>query len=165
MVIDERGAGVARAEATPEHTPSGPWLRIDGGPNDELEIRLRDRLSRALAERQIRQEDLHYLSQHRVALLERTAAFSDHHLELFRKLTVSWELSVAQRAITSHRPFIGRFIVWAKSLFFPLVRAALKEELSRQREFNGAVIEFLASSLAASPAGAALPQGGDTDGR
>lgn len=126
-----------------------PWLRVGGQPNEQLEARVRERLARAIADRAIRPQDLNYLSRYRVALLERTAEFSDSHLELFRKLTVSWDLSVAHRTISSHRPFVGRFIVLAKRLFFPLVRAALKEELTRQREFNGAVVEFLASSVTA----------------
>lgn len=148
MATVQHNPMAGKNEVSDEHAPSAPWLRVGGQPNEQLEARVRERLSRAIAERKIRAEDLRYLSHYRVALLERTAEFSDSHLELFRKLTVSWDLSVTQRTLSSHRPFVGRFIVFAKRLFFPLVRAALKEELSRQREFNGAVIEFLASSVA-----------------
>lgn len=147
MVTDE---GVTRRtinQMAEERYLSGGWLRVCGEPNVTLESRLADRLARAVAARAIRPEDLQYLSRYRVALLGRTIEFSDDQLELFRRLTVSWDLSVSQRTISSHRRFVGRFIVLAKRLFFPLVRAALKEELLKQREFNGTVIEFLACSL------------------
>lgn len=149
MTTEQSDTTDGATEASDGRVLTSAWLRVGGQPDEHLEARVRERLSRAIADRAIRRENLEYLSQYRVPLLERTAEFSDSHLELFRKLTVSWDLSVTQRTITSHRRFVGRLIVLAKRCVFPLVRAALKEELTRQREFNGAVVEFLACGVTA----------------
>jgi hypothetical protein len=133
-------------------TPQGAGITICGRHDEALEERMRARLSQAVQQGRIREHDLTYLSLHQLAILKQTAEFSDLQLELFRKLTVSWDLRPNSRPITSHRPLVGRLIVLGKRLFFPLVRAALQEELAQQREFNGAVIEFLAAASGGSPA-------------
>jgi hypothetical protein len=103
-------------------------------------------LSQSISEGSIKTRDLDYLRRYELALLNNTVNLSDTQLELLRKLTASWDLKGPPLNITSHRPIVGRFIVLAKRLLFPLVRAALKDELNQQRAFNGAVVEFLAAS-------------------
>jgi hypothetical protein len=126
--------------------PKSGWLTFNGKKDAELEERVFTRLSQSISEGSIRTRDLDYLRRYELALLNNTVNLSDTQLELLRKLTASWDLKGPPLNITSHRPIVGRFIVLAKRLLFPLVRAALKDELNQQRAFNGAVVEFLAAS-------------------
>lgn len=127
-----------------EHQPVIGWLTVNGKKRPDLEESISVRLSQAIGEGSVKSRDLEYLRQYELVLLNHTSRLSDTHLELLRKLTASWDISAFPRTITSHRRIIGKFIVLVKRLIFPLVRAALKDELNQQRAFNGAVIEFLA---------------------
>lgn len=109
-----------------------------------LATRAEARLASSLAAGHIRATDVGYLREYQLSLLQHTATLSDRDLEIMRALTASWDLSPRIRQHTSHRPVIGRFIVLAKRILFPIIRAALKEELAQQRAFNGAMIEYLA---------------------
>jgi len=127
--------------------PPRGWLTFNGEKDTELEERVCTRLSKAISEGSFKSDDLDYLQRYELALLNNSVNLSDNQLELLRKLTASWDLKGPPQNITSHRPLVGKFIVLAKRLLFPLVRAALKDELNQQRAFNGAVIEFLAASV------------------
>ena len=129
-----------------EYQPQSGWLTFNGKKDAELEERVFTRLSQSISEGSIKTRDLDYLRRYELALLNNTVNLSDTQLELLRKLTSSWDLKGPPPNITSHRPIVGKFIVLAKRLLFPLVRAALKDELNQQRAFNGAMVEFLAAS-------------------
>lgn len=142
--LKQRIFGVMQPDQQLEHQPVSGWLTVNGKNRPDLEESISARLSQAIGEGSVKSRDLEYLRQYELALLNHTSRLSDTHLELLRKLTASWDLRASPRTITSHRPIIGKFIVLVKRLIFPLVRAALKDELNQQRAFNGAVIEFLA---------------------
>jgi hypothetical protein len=130
--------GMANGEEVQQTTMSGATSAFT------LATRAEARLASSLAAGHIRATDVGYLREYQLSLLQHTATLSDRDLEIMRALTASWDLSPRIRQHTSHRPVIGRFIVLAKRVLFPIIRAALKEELAQQRAFNGALIEYLA---------------------
>lgn len=82
-------------------------------------------------------------------LVPLNANLRDEQIEDLRALAMlaCTELRPAQQ-ITSHRPVIGPLIVLAKKIFWPFLRAQLKDMLSAQQEFNSRLLYALARDLA-----------------
>jgi hypothetical protein len=65
--------------------------------------------------------------------------------EDFRALTKFAQVELRPRELTSHRKYIGRFIVLFKKCAFKLMSALLKDTLRSQEIFNRKVVKTLAT--------------------
>ena len=124
--------------------PKDKLFQIGGVEDTVIEERISSRLRNAISNGNIKEWDLEYLSRYRLRLLEQSSSLSDRQLELTRRLTIYWDIQNIKVNLSSHRRFVGWVIVLMKRFIYPIIRAALKEEISKQREFNGALIELLA---------------------
>jgi hypothetical protein len=70
-------------------------------------------------------------------------AATPERVELLRRLCQLYSADVRPPAPTSHRRFIGPFIVFGKRLLQPIVNAVFGPALRNQREFNAAVVALL----------------------
>ena len=68
---------------------------------------------------------------------------SPERVEVLRRLCQIYSADIRPAVPTSHRRFIGPFIVFGKKMLQPVVNAVLGPALRNQREFNASVISLL----------------------
>lgn len=120
------------------------WVTIAGEEDTELEAELAARVERKIAAGDYKDNDIKYLRNHELPVTARSIEMDSKVLEKLRVLAATWDVRVQPSDITSHRPFIGQFIVGVKKALFPILDVLLKDTLRKQRDFNAALIELIA---------------------
>ena len=124
-------------------------LLVCGKPALELELQLAARVRGRLAAGEFTEQDMRIVADLNKRNDDLRLTLSDIKLERIRRLCQLWDIELrSPNQITSHRKFVGPFIVAAKKLVYPILRVLLKDLIRQQRDFNGSVISYLAESEA-----------------
>lgn len=119
------------------------WVKVCGTFDSALQIRAELSVVNALSTGKYKQSELDHVSAIKKQLLT-DKNISAENLEKLRRLCQLWEVELYPMKISSHRRFVGPFIVGVKRLLVPILRAILGETLKVQREFNATAIGILA---------------------
>ena len=128
--------------------PESSWVRMPArqefeeyaGIADQLEQQMQARMSSG----EYTTDEAYYVSHIDLALCKKELRLSDERLEKLRQLCQLWDIDLRHKEITSHRKFIGPFIVFAKRRMYPLFRFFLKDLIHQQQRFNATAIALIA---------------------
>lgn len=116
------------------------------GKNDvELEKEIQTNVKKQIDEKKYTQDEVKNISELGVKILDKNSYISDKSLGYIRFLCQSYNNELRLQNITSHRKYIGKFIVLAKKIIFRSLQFALKGFVNQQQEFNAGVIKCLIS--------------------
>lgn len=120
---------------------SDNWIKIQG---ESAPIELLNSLEGGVASKigsgAYSDRDIKYLaSLNRPVISQRLEVTADR-LEKLRAMCQAWDIDFKPVSVSSHRRFIGKFIVAAKKGLQPIIKALLKDTIAQQRNFNAAVI-------------------------
>ena len=121
----------------------GQWLRVCGAYDEAMQRELESRVQGKIAQGEFASKDIEYIAALKRPVLSSTATLDDELLERLRRCCQTWDLEIKPSQISSHRPVIGKFIVAAKRMLFPIVKVLLKDTIRKQRDFNAAAISLL----------------------
>jgi len=116
------------------------WLKIEGYPVAGLQSSLEDIVKNKILAGKYADRDVKYIASLSRPVLNEKLSVTAERLEKIRAMCQSWDVDFRPVQITSHRRFIGRFIVAAKRAFQPIIKGILKDTIAQQRNFNAAVI-------------------------
>ena len=120
------------------------WLSIAGTDSSDLAAELERRVEEKISAGEFHRDNVRYIEKLDRSAISGELEVSDECLERLRRLCELWDVDLRIHGIKSHRKFLGPFIVAAKKLVFPVLRAFMKDFISQQRAFNGEVISYLA---------------------
>ena len=120
------------------------WLSIGGQVDTSLATELRRRVAAHIRAGEFSTDNVAYIEKVTFLPIEGDLTVGTERLERLRKLCQLWDVKLRPAEITSHRKIIGPFIVAAKKLAYPVLRAFFKDTLHQQRSFNAAAIALLA---------------------
>ncbi len=122
------------------------WIKSVGVPAADLERLVYDRVAERIDQGNFRAADLDYIKRLNMPAVKGALELSGIQLEKLRRLCQLAEVELVPARISSHRPVIGPVIVAAKKVLFSILKVLLKDTLRKQRDFNAAVISFLAET-------------------
>ena len=123
------------------------WLIVAGTEEPNLANSLQERVQDHIAAKHYTANDIKYISMLKLALCSGDLVVNDEVLEKLRRLCQLWNIKLKPQNITSHRKFIGPFIVAFKKVFFAVLSVLLKDVIREQRTFNANVIALLATAV------------------
>lgn len=134
---------------------SDSWLKICGAEDKAIENRIAqacaDKISQGLYdENRVRYVEKLSFAYGSSAFDVKSFKVADAQLEKLRRLCQLWDVDIRVGGISSHRKFIGPFIVAFKKVLFPLIKVLLKDFIEQQREFNATCIALLSELSAQS---------------
>jgi hypothetical protein len=119
------------------------WLSILGSADHGLESSLVKRVEKRITDQAYAQKDILYMQQHRLGVLEGKLVADDKVMEGLRAMAQASQINLSPPVLTSHRRFIGPFIVVTKKIVFRLLQALLKSHLQKQIDYNARTLEVL----------------------
>jgi len=122
---------------------SSPWLTVCGAKNTELEDLLSERLTQRRNAGFFSLDNQKGVEQASFVAVKGAFSTSPERSELLRKLCQIYAVDIKPLDISSHRKFIGPFIVAVKKVLFRVVRPLIGPALVQQRNFNAAAIYLL----------------------
>jgi hypothetical protein len=128
--------------ATPTKSDS-PWIFVAGEFNPQVRDALAQRVTELRAAGKFSEADERHIAQLSFSITREGFAATPERVDLLRRLCQLYSADVRPPAPTSHRRFIGPFIVFGKKLLQPIVNAVFGPALRNQREFNAAVVALL----------------------
>ena len=120
------------------------WLSIAGADSPELAAELERRVEEKISAGKFNRDNIKYIEKLDRSVISGDLEVSDQSLERLRRLCELWDVDLKILGISSHRRILGPFIVAAKKMLFPILRAFLKDFIAQQRAFNAEVISYLA---------------------
>lgn len=123
-----------------------PWLTVTGEAAPELECAGQEAVARRISAGHYRATDVDYILRLNLPVVEGALNVTDRQLEKLRRLCQLADVDLVPARITSHRAYIGPLIVAAKKVLFSILKVLFKDTLRKQRDFNAAVISYLAES-------------------
>ncbi len=132
------------ARATLKPIQFNRWVKVLGEENQDLERSLSSTVRRKIDQGEFTDKDVNYVASLERPLLPGELTVSASRLEKLRRLCQLWDVDLRVTKIESHRKVIGPFIVAAKTMLIPVLRAIFKDMIRQQREFNAEVIKLLA---------------------
>ncbi len=130
-----------------EQNSENNWLIVTGSGDPELAKTLKERVEAQIAAKHYTSNDVKYISMLKLALCNGDLVVNDEVLEQLRRLCQLWNIKLKPQNITSHRKFIGPFIVAFKKVFFAILSVLLKDVIREQRTFNANVVALLATAV------------------
>ena len=128
--------------AAPTRSDS-PWIFVAGEFNPQVRDALAQRVAELRAAGKFSEADERHIAQLSFSITRDGFAATPERVELLRRLCQLYSADVRPPAPTSHRRFIGPFIVFGKRLIQPIVNAVFGPAIRNQREFNAAVVALL----------------------
>ncbi len=122
------------------------WVETSVCSSDKLDEVIKsvsEKVTERMARGEFAQENVNYLKQHRLALLNHRLGVDDQILERLRYLAKAWDVKLLPTEFKSHRPVIGPIIVFLKRMAFPVLAVFLRPLIQRQRDFNSTALELL----------------------
>lgn len=119
------------------------WLTVHGELVPEMEERCSRTVQEKIRQGNFKQEDVEYLKAHELPLLGKQLFADEQSLEKLRQLAKCWDVELAPFQITSHRRFVGPFIVFAKKILFRVFAVQMEQSVKRQRDFNAKTVELM----------------------
>ena len=110
----------------------------------QLKAEISRAISQKIDSRKLSEDEIASVTNYPVPLINQPLSPTDNQLKLLRDMARSWDSDIGIIDISSHRKFVGPFIVKLKRALFPFLRIALKGMLRRQREYNAATILLMA---------------------
>lgn len=126
--------------------PDRAWISAPALTDINLQEQVFERVASRIAAGKFRAADIEYIRRLSMPAVKGSLQLSDVQLEKLRRICQLAEVDLVPARITSHRPLIGPVIVAAKRVLFSILKVLLKDTLRKQRDFNAAVIAFLAES-------------------
>lgn len=117
------------------------WIKF-GPDSAAISALIETRVAESRRNRRYTADDLRFVKELDLSLIEGDLDLSEKQLEKLRRLCQSWDIEL--RITGSHRRYIGPIIVFIKRLTYPLLRLLLKPVIEQQRDFNSATIALLA---------------------
>ena len=121
----------------------GSWITVCGSAAPALEQELARVVTEKIQAGVYQRDEIRRIEKLDLSVSKGRLDISDDTLDKLRRLCQLWDIDIRSAEITSHRKFIGPFIVAAKRLVYPVLRTFLKDTLSQQRDFNATVISLL----------------------
>jgi len=116
------------------------WLKIKGDPIPGIESQIDGIVASKISSGAFSQRDVDYLAKLSRPVLNEKILVTGERLEKLRAMCQSWDIDFRPVQITSHRKFIGKFIVGFKRAIQPVIKALLRDTIAQQRNFNASVI-------------------------
>lgn len=116
-----------------------------GTKNLELEKEIEANVNKKISDKKYTEDEVKSIKDMSAKILDDNVYISDKSLSYIRFLCQSYNNELRLQNITSHRKFIGRYIVLAKKIIFRALRFALKGFVNQQQEFNAGVIKAIIS--------------------
>lgn len=120
-----------------------PWVSVCGEVDPDLARSLNEKVAALRAAGKFSEADQLHISGLSFSVTRDGFAASPERVEILRRLCQVYSADIRPQAPTSHRKFIGPFIVFGKRMLQPVVNAVLGPALRNQREFNAAAISLL----------------------
>lgn len=119
------------------------WLTICGAQDEQLASSLAEQVAALRDRGLLSDEERRSIEALSYSVTREGFSTSPERMEVLRQLCQVYSRDVRPHAPTSHRRFIGPFIVLAKKMIFPLVNAVLGPSFQQQREFNALALTLL----------------------
>jgi hypothetical protein len=117
------------------------WIHIQGEPAPlDLLNKLEGGVASKIGSGSYSERDIKYLASLNRPVISQKLEVTAERLERLRAMCQAWDIDFKPGAVTSHRRFVGKFIVAAKRALQPIIKALLKDTIAQQRNFNAAVI-------------------------
>ncbi len=120
------------------------WLQTPLNDTASLERLTAERLKSRFHSGSINLEEYNSVTEMKRTLFSGALKLGPQELENLRKLCQLWDIDIRPVEVTSHRKFIGPFIVLGKKIIYPILRVLLKDLLRQQREFNATSLSMIA---------------------
>jgi len=139
---------IIRVMNTSNQRASDTSVWLSAGPLDSARLGQisRDGVAARVAAGKFRENDVEYIRAMKLPVVEGALQVSDRQLEKLRRLCQLAEVDLIPARISSHRPLIGPVIVGVKRVLFSVLKVLFKDTFRKQRDFNAAVISYLAES-------------------
>lgn len=122
------------------YTPNSDWLNVAGQPDPTLAGKLFKRVSSRVEQGEFNWDNIGYINDLSLKAAGPALDVDKATLEKLRRACQLWNVDLQFKEIKSHRPVIGVFIVAAKKIVIPIIRALLKDSMRQQRSFNAAML-------------------------
>ncbi len=119
------------------------WVTVCGAVDSDLAHALNEKVLALRAAGKFSEADQLHIQGLSFSVTRDGFAASPERVEVLRKLCQIYSADIRPQAPTSHRKFIGPFIVFGKKMLQPVVNAVLGPAVRNQREFNASVISLL----------------------
>ncbi len=119
------------------------WLTILGDDAAERALLCERSVEQRIGQGLFTRNDAAVVAEMKPGVLEGELHISAQSLERLRRLCQIWDVDLREKKFTSHRKYLGPWIVGTKRLFFPILRLFLSDTLRQQREFNAQVVTLL----------------------
>lgn len=121
------------------------WLTVCGTIDSELAAALSARVATRRENREFTQDEQYYIRDISMAVSkDRDFYVSGERSELLRRLCSLHRMTLHPRTITSHRPLVGKCIVFLKKAVFRVMKPLLEPMLRQQTTFNACAVHLLA---------------------
>ncbi len=119
------------------------WLTVQGESAPEMEQRCEGAVLEKIKQGKFKSGDIDYLRMHKLPLLGKHLIADEQSLEKLRELAKCWDVELVPFQITSHRRFVGPYIVFIKKILFRIFAVLMKQSVRRQRDFNAKTVELM----------------------
>ena len=123
------------------------WVKVCGKEDTALQHIIESSAQARMKDKGYTQEDVEYIRKYKEQLISGNLEVDQDDLEKLRALCKLWDVELKCTEIKSHRPVIGHFIVAVKKMFFPIIKAMLKDTFKQQRNFNAQAVSLLADII------------------
>jgi hypothetical protein len=122
-------------------------VKVCGQDSPDLVSAAISSVEKKIADKEFNEHNIGYIRDLKLKLVEGGLNVSEKDLEKLRTLCKLWDVELKPSEISSHRPFVGPFIVAVKKLLFPVIRIFLKDSFKQQRDFNAAAVSMIADLM------------------
>ena len=124
---------------------SNEWISVCGKSDPQLSSLLSTRVEARHAANEFSIQNEAYIRDLTLAVTRKgNFECSEMQREMLRKLCSLHSVKLQLGEISSHRKYVGRFIVAGKKIAFRILRPFLEPMLRQQRAFNAEVIYMMA---------------------
>ena len=124
---------------------SQAWLSVCGVKDSELARALEERVAARRARNEFTQDEQWYIRDVSLAVSKGSDFYlSSERSELIRRLCSLHKMTLHPRTISSHRPIVGKVVVFAKQVVFRVMKPLLEPMLRQQTTFNACMVTLLA---------------------
>jgi hypothetical protein len=119
------------------------WITIGGEARNDVAHATHQRVSACVAAKSFTWDEVGYVSAVSMRATRGDLQVSEEQLEKIRRACQVWDVDLRMKDVTSHRRFVGPFIVAAKKVIYPVLQAFMKDFIRQQRAFNAATLALI----------------------
>lgn len=116
-----------------------------GKKDNEFENKINEKVDYLFKNKRIFKDEAESIDNLELLMLKEGVNISQEELKYIQRLCQTYNNDIRISSITSHRKYVGRFIVLAKKIILKVVSFSLKNYIKQQEEFNANTIKSLIS--------------------